>query len=164
MIHKIQLREQLIIPALKQAAKYDPKMFSVSAINLLMGTAYKESLAGDYIRQFPSGPARGIMQIEVSTHADMRRWIIAKGPKAIQLLIEDLISPGLTPEESLMYNLLYNIVIARVKYWTIPAPLPSEKDSKGMAEYWGRYYNTRFEEKGMKEFERLFNEYVLTSY
>ena len=66
LINAVQLLYLVIDPALDAL-----HMNSASARKLLHYTAACESNCGEYIKQFPSGPALGIFQMEVNTYYDL---------------------------------------------------------------------------------------------
>ena len=134
-INKTQLRN-LITTTLKQVDLHSP-----DAVELLMLTAAQESRCGDYIRQ-TSGPAIGVFQMEPATYNDMWHRVI---PKDDGLQTKILKAVGLTsipPAERMEWDLKLAIIMARVKYKSIPAALPAANDLNGMAAYYKRYYNT----------------------
>ncbi len=49
-------------------------------------------------------------------------------------------------------------MIARIKYWMIPASLPG--DLRGLAEYWDRYYNANAEHGTPDEWLSNYSQYV----
>ena len=119
------------------------RMWSQAAENLLLGTAIQES-GLRYLRQFDSGPARGLYQIEPATHDDI--WdVYLKFRKTLKGRIEVLAAPVPSRIDQLATNLAYATAIARLVYWRHPEPLPEPGDVDGLARYWKRFFNT---EKG----------------
>lgn len=133
-----QLKE-MIINTLKESE------FSAAidaATELLLMTAAVESNFGTYIKQI-KGPALGIFQVEPSTHDDLVWRYLPSRPTYLKQFLEYCWTLGCYPRSATMqYNLKYAIVLARLKYLSIPAPMPNAKDIKALAEYWKKYYNT----------------------
>ena len=95
---------------------------SEEAVALLLGTAAVESDMGTYIRQI-KGRALSPFQIEEYTFDYLNnRYSLNRG------------------FEELEWDLRLAIVVARLKYYSIPVALP--KSLQGLAEYWKKYYNT----------------------
>lgn len=135
---KHQLRD-LIRETLKEV-----DLFSDDAVELLMLTAAVETDLGYYIKQI-NGPGLGIFQTEPATHDDIViRWLEVNTQRRRNFRdkIHDKMNNFVVyfSHHELVYNLKYAIVIARLKYYMDPAPIPS--DSLGMARYWKRIYNT----------------------
>lgn len=130
-----QFREYIVRPTLKFLHPEIP--YSVSAENLLMGTAAHESKL-TYVRQIGAGPARGLFQIEPATELDNWKSFLAFRSD-LRLKIERLSG---VKSLDLTGNLPYQVAHARIKYWRDPAPLPDEGDIAAMAETWKRVYNT----------------------
>lgn len=143
-IRSDHLRDFVIVPALTFMTEVTGLRFnSESAIVLMQGTIAHESHNGQYLRQHPSGPARGICQMEQATYDDVYRYLLRRTDirKAVQLL-----SAHDTPIfDEVVYNLAYAVALARVRYWYVPEPLPAPDDIFGMARYWSKHYNTRQE-------------------
>lgn len=118
-------------------------LYSRSAEELLILTAAAESNMGEYIRQV-RGPARGIFQMEPATFRDiMERWLPTRHRD-----LRDKVAAfestfiGMRSPDTLVYNLKYAILLARLHYIKIPEPLPRHDDLHGLAAYWKKYYNT----------------------
>ena len=107
----------------------DSRLCSVAAVELLMLTAAAESQLGRYLYQV-NGPALGVFQIEPDTAYDIR-----------DRLFHEFGLPGFHTAQ-LVYSLRISIIVARLKYWDFPEPLPHERQIKKLAEYYKRYYNT----------------------
>lgn len=114
-----------------------------AAVELLLMTAAVESNFGTYIEQI-EGPALGPFQVEPATHDDLVWRYLPGNPrhfKGFWKFCLDFVGCRVEAE-TMRYNLAYSIIIARLKYLSIPAALPLEKDLGGLAAYWKRYYNT----------------------
>ena len=97
-----------------------------------MGTIAVESNLGYWPKQ-RRGPALGIYQIEPATKDDVVRY----AKRAFPLLSIYLLAAS---EDALVYDLRYATIIARLKYWMVPEPLPRNRHD--MANYWKKHYNT----------------------
>ncbi len=121
----------------RDGARYN----STDAIDLLFGTACVESDCGYFIKQL-NGPARGIFQMERTTHDDIWRNYINYRQELKTFMREELPQAAQDSKfDNLEYNLRYAIMMARLHYYRVPAPIP--KSSLEMqAQYWKDYYNT----------------------
>jgi hypothetical protein len=113
------------------------------ALDLLLGTCAQES-AFTYTTQLGGGPARGYMQCEPATEADI--WAHYLAYEAQASLVSFLATRcGCTgPDvDALEHNMVYQILLARVHYLRCdPARLPAVGDLPGQARTWKTYYNT----------------------
>jgi len=132
-ICKYQLKD-LIERTLKKV----PEFYSEDATTLLMMTCAAESDLGKYLFQH-GGPAKGIFQVEPRTMSDnFGRYLYFR-----DRLKEDIrlaCGVGEPDVDSLEYNLAFNILMARLKYWRDSEPIPS--DLEDMAHYHKRVYNS----------------------
>jgi len=136
MFHKTQFKD-LIGRVLLSA---DKRFSSMSAVNLLMGTAAVESKLGTYLRQI-KGPALGVFQMEPETERDIWVNFLAYRP-VLESKIQQMFQPAVIPSPALEYDIGYQIVMARLQYYRAPTPLPTYKDISGLAKYWKKHYNT----------------------
>jgi hypothetical protein len=136
MINPSQYANLILEPSLKAM-----KMYSLDAMYLMMRTALVESRL-THIKQLPAGPALGFMQIEPATYADIVRYL--NGREGIRELILEYCGYSLLPSrpDPLIHNLAFNAMIARVKYWMVPAPIPNYKDIQGQGEYYLEIFAT----------------------
>ena len=112
------------------------------AVELLLMTAAVESNFGTYIRQI-TGPALGIFQCEPATHDDLVWRFLPSRPDYLKLFLKFCWNKTEFPTAITMkHNLQYAVLIARLKYLTVPAAMPTAKDTLGLAMYWKKYYNT----------------------
>jgi len=113
-------------------------MYSADAHYLLARTAAMESSL-THLKQVPTGPALGFMQVEGDTYNDIIRYLNIRTDIKDKILkycnYQEL--PG---EEHLIFNLAFNALIARVKYWMIPDPIPPYGNAYAQAEYYCIYY------------------------
>jgi len=153
MIHKNDLRN-LIISTLKSVG-----LHSDDATELLMGTSAQETHLGQMgLVQRGGGPALGIFQCERTTE----RWLWDFLSRRADLCERIISTSGVSgPSElHLRGNLVYQILMARVKYLTYPEPLPDSKDILGMARYWKKYYNSILGRGKVREFVKNYNRFV----
>ena len=155
-INSEHLRKLIIRPALNSVG-----LWSECAENLLLGTAAQESKMGYYLAQI-KGPALGMYQIEPATHTDI--WVNFLVYR--QQLSQDvckwlpLNASHLERERSLIYNLCYSTIMARLVYLRAPGKLPDAKDIEGLAAYWKKHYNTPLGKGTEQEFVHNYKELV----
>lgn len=101
-------------------------LFSEEALELVLGTIAQESRGGFYLRQLNGGPALGITQVEPATF----QYLQQKYPQIL----------GHSKFDDLETNLKLAILACRLKYLTIPDPIPLTMYSQ--AQYWKKFYNT----------------------
>lgn len=136
MINPSQYADLILEPALKAM-----RMYSLDAMYLMLRTALVESRL-THIKQLPAGPALGFMQIEPDTYADIIRYLKTRDGIRISILEYcGYISLPAHPHV-LIHNVAFNAMIARVKYWMTPQPIPNYKDIKSQGEYYLNWYNT----------------------
>ena len=134
----------------------DADLHSEDAVELLMGTAAQESKFGTYMYQLGGGPARGLFQIEPATERDIWENYLKFRPDRT-----DIVSKYDTPsEDDLVWNLGYQIIMARVHYLRVSEPLPAKWDIKSMAEYWKKHWNTVKGAGTVEEFKENYRRYV----
>ena len=148
-MNKHQLRD-IVVVILKYLDPHIP--YSDDAVELLMLTAAAESNLGEYVKQSGGGPARGIFQVEKATEKDiMNRYLGVPHRAELKAKIEKLAGdppPGIDP---LMFDLDYQIALARCFYRMKPGALPTVISVMGrptydsivrMAKYHKKYFNT----------------------
>lgn len=130
-------RIDLVRPALKVT-----NLWSMNSEAIILGTALVESNL-DAVKQIGGGPALSFMQIEPATYIDVLRYLNRGDNKLLKERILTACYLDTFPEpDALTWNIRLAILIARVKYWMVPEPLPYFGDVEGMGRYWKRYYNT----------------------
>jgi len=155
MLNPIDLTEYIIRPVLKELATWRSGFHSEAAENLMLWTAMTESNL-EYLHQL-RGPAIGLWQVEPATHEATWHYI-SRYPEFASLVRSFSCEKYTMPEAEEMHgNLYYNCAIARIKYWTIPKPLPHFLDTAAMADYWGRFYNTKNLDHDKQRFVDLAN-------
>lgn len=119
-------------------------LYSEAAVELLIGTALKESGGLRWRTQLNGGPARGLFQMERATYDDIWRNYLAHRPR-----LGDAIASAFTPAGgALTFDQItdddgFAAIMARLKYYRVPAPLPAAGNREAQAQYWKKYYNTR---------------------
>ena len=138
-----QFRTEIVQPTLLAIT-----LWSLSAEELLIATAVHESAGLTYIRQLPradgrQGPALGFFQIEPATAEDLvKRYIFQdKTELGKRLRIASQFEPWGNINERLIGDMRFGCIIARLKYWSAPPPLPRAGDVPAMASYWWRFYH-----------------------
>ena len=136
-IDKTQLR-RLISETLSEVG-----LHSEAAVELLMLTAATESNLGDYISQ-TKGPAVGLFQMEPATYNDIYASWFRYRPEGFKEVIARFVEKYVGKQRdsrTMRYNLKYAILMARLHYLRVDAPLPPNDPVK-LAEYYKQYYNT----------------------
>ena len=135
--------DEVVIPTLKEL-----DMYSEEACLLVVGTAIQESRL-HYLKQIPSGIAKGLCQMEEATHDDIWDNFLAYKPEIKQKLM-GLVNPSMDLVDQLKGNLYYSVAMCRIHYYRVSEALPS--DLEGMARYWKKYYNTELGKGTVEEF------------
>lgn len=160
--------EFVVVPTLNFMAEAtgNNRINSPAAIQLIMGTFAHESHLCEYLRQHPTGPARGGLQMEGKTYADL--WDnYLKSRKTLADAVRDLaslrsIKQGVPDFEEVIGNLPFAVAMARVRYLPAPQILPIEDDLQGLADYHVKWYN-RGGDAEAHEFVRDYHLYVSKS-
>jgi len=138
-------------------------MYSMSAVNLLLGTAAQESGFGTYLRQIGDGPALGVFQMEPATEKDI--WInylahredLAETVWQVAGAAYD-VGPVLI--SALEANLSYQVAMARIHYRRVPEPLPPHDNVEALGRYWKKHFNTSLGRGTVAEFVRNYKKYI----
>tara|TARA_R110002020_G_scaffold471058_1_gene697468 strand:+ start:357 stop:818 length:462 start_codon:yes stop_codon:yes gene_type:complete len=129
-MNKKQLTELVIVPTLKEI----PKGYSPEAVLAIQMIVAHESCCGEYIAQ-TRGPALGIIQMEPATHDDV--WThgdsIQRNAELLKIVTPGLGVKNVPSSNRLIYDLRYNVFMARQKLFMAPGALPSNIDD--MAKY-----------------------------
>lgn len=135
-------------------------LYSQAASQLVLGTIVKESFIGGntYLHQKGGGPAVGIGQVEPTTEEYIWQWLDCNLDLRNKVVATTKIN-GPNPYH-LKGNLIYNIVMVRLKYRTISAPLPEYNNILGQANYWKKYYNTELGKGTADEYLNAWDTYV----
>jgi len=152
-IYPSQLRGLIadVLYAMESIAQ-KPGILSHEAIELLMLTAAQESHCGAYIKQV-RGPALGIFQMEPATCEDLFMNYLRFQPDT-QKAVDHFITEGVDFKMQMMGNIPMQIVFARAQYRRFPERIPS--NSKDIARYYKKYWNT---EKGKATVEEALRNY-----
>ncbi|HBA72772.1 MAG TPA: hypothetical protein DCZ63_11485 [Geobacter sp.] len=129
MSYDLRQFDDLLRRRLQHHAASGLPLYSDSAVVLLLGTAAHESGFGTFLRQV-NGPALGIFQIEPPTF----EWLRGKYEDQFPRLL------GVTADQ-LEWDLDLSILVARLRYYVAPPPLPDPTDLEDMAAYWFEHYN-----------------------
>ncbi len=154
MLNIAQLRTNIVRPTLEGSGAHNR-----AAENLVLGTGLQESNL-HYLHQLNDGPARGIYQMEPTTHDDIWEDFLA-----FRRELKDRVSAFLVPGQDrigqLVWNLAYATAMCRVHYLRVPQRLPAHDDIRGLAEYWKQHYNTPHGRGTPDEFVQKFKDHVI---
>lgn len=128
------------------------------ALNLLLGTCAQET-GGKYLRQYPVGPALGMLEIEPPTHDDLYTNFLAFHPD-LAAALSQFLAPEPARDMQLVSNLAYAFAVARLIYRRAPAPLPTSSDPAILGAYYKAHYNTAGGAASVDEFVRNFALYI----
>lgn len=110
---------------------------------LVFGTGMVESHY-NRITQIGGGPALSFWAIEPATHKLVKAFL---NHPMREKLKERILAASylqiLPPDEVLLCNMRYAILICRLVYASINVPLPAANDAKALSEYHKKWYNTR---------------------
>ena len=135
------MRRSFVEPVLEAMADaHDIRMDSEASVILILGTIAKESEFGLYTRQI-KGPALGICQTEPDTLAWLVDDILERPRYGSLRALWDVYRGSLSPELAVETSWQASIFMCRLRYWVVPAPLPSKHDIEGLADYWNDFYN-----------------------
>lgn len=148
-----------------------PNLVSPSSLALLCGVVAVESDVGYYLRQFPTGPACGIFQMEPATASGILRYLDRPAElydvplKSMRAVIEDSFAVRLPQgfddwKWLLPSNLGIATVFARMHFARVTTPLPDATDIYGLANYWKIHYNTLGGKGKTDEFVSKFNLWI----
>ena len=136
-MNKEQLTELVIVPTLKKI----PKGFSELSVVAIQMIIAHESLRGEYLKQI-KGPALGLIGMEPDTHRDTWRYGDSIWDNAINCGIIDewQFDRKMPPApERLIYDLEYNVFMARQKLFMFTEALPDSH--AGISKYLKKYWN-----------------------
>jgi len=131
-MNNFQLRELIIRPTLIEL-----DMYSQEAEDLVAGTIAQESQMGQFIKQFPTGPAMGICQMETATHNSLWKHFIKYRDTISNALWDMTVTRD---AEEMIWNMKYAVAMCRIHYYSKPGSIPSNVE--GLAAYWKEHYNT----------------------
>jgi len=125
-----------------------PELNSPAAVNLLLGTAAQESAFGTYFWQ-RGGPALGVFQMEPRTY----QWLTDRYAATYPAIAGQ-------PPEDMTWNLKLAILMARLRYRSVPERLPPAGDIAALARYWKQNYNTALGAGTIEQFQANYKKYV----
>jgi len=140
-----QLRHIQVKPVLKEIEDLVGIKHTKEAEDLVLETICQESLKGHYIKQEafePFSDNRGgfsRVQIELRSAKWIMKYIKRKG---FSELIDKFYNPKWSLQENLLWQDAFPIMLCRLYYYSKRGAIP--KDLRGRAEYWKKYYNTKF--------------------
>ena len=141
MIRPADFLNQIIRPTLAHLEEINPRLNTIAAQQLLLGTAMVESNL-EHVRQLGNGPALSPFQIEPNTMWDMYERFLARRPELFKAVSDLLWEPDKNPLDQLQLNMRFACAIARIKYWSSPLPLARPGNWAGHAKTWKQIYNT----------------------
>jgi hypothetical protein len=139
------------------------QLCSRAAVNLLLGTAAKESDFGTYLRQLGDGPALGTFQIEPATERDIWDNYLRFRPERRSTITRICGVFSLKNNEALEWNLAYGICLARLHYRRVKEPFPAHDDVAGLGHYWKRFFNTPLGKGTIVGFVQAYDKYIGSS-
>lgn len=152
MINIIDLRRFVVRPTLERTG-----LWSRASEHLIIGTGLVESGFRYLVQR--NGPALSLFQIEPTTFA----WLIMRlsNDKELMLRVLKVLDMATLPTDPhlLITNLGLACIIARLKYWYNPTPLPPADDVLKMAHYWAKIYNTKDNPRDIQRFVELYDQY-----
>lgn len=156
MIDHTQLRELVIMPALKGVNLYSPE-----AEEVLIAIAAQEGNDGYYLKQtIDNDSALGIFQMRPETHEYLWDTVFLAdhhlGFKAITSLNYTLRPSA----EVMVYNLRYAAVMARIFWLRIKEPFPAIDDLEGIWNLYKRHWTTLSGKATKQEFMANYKRYV----
>lgn len=135
-MNKKQLTELVIVPTLKEI----PSGYSAEAVLAIQMIIAHESNGGEYLAQ-KVGPALGIIQMEPSTHFDVWKHgdSVQKNAEAMGIVSRGTGVVNVPSPARLIYDLRYNVFMARQKLFMVPGALPVTAEN--MAKYLKKHWN-----------------------
>jgi len=141
---KSQLENMIVKPTLNEI----PKGFAEPAGLAVMMIIAHESKRGEYIHQLGNGPALGMIQMEPNTHDSVWTYGASVWDNALKLGIitkEQMRHSEHPPAERLLYDLRYNVFMARQRLFMKIPPLPDLEglpQLNAMSDYLKQHWNS----------------------
>lgn len=154
MIKSSQLKELIIKPTLSAI-----RLYSESAVELLMFTCAVESKGGSYIKQL-KGPAMGIYQMEPRTHNDIWQNYLRNRTDVLYIIQSNINVARMPEPDRMIYDLQYATAMARVHYFRAKGALPDPKDIEGIWAYYKEHYNTNLGKSTKDKSMKMYSEFV----
>lgn len=142
---------------------FDNKMYSQSAMNLMMGISAQETRLGVYLRQIGGGPGRGVFNMEIDTELDIWENYLAFRPLFVSKL-HKITGGSYLSEYALEGNIPYQIIMTRLHLWRVKEPLAEADDINGHARYWKKHFNTKIGKGTVEQFIKNYKLLVLYGY
>ena len=117
--------------------------YSPASVELLMLTAAQETHLGKYLKQV-KGPALGVFQMEPNTYEDIWANYICYRQPLLDAMNDMYGASGVAWKLRMRGDLVYQTIMSRIFYMRIPAALPAHDESRSLAHYWKKYYNTKY--------------------
>lgn len=144
-----------LVSIIRNSISAVPKMYSRSAVSLLLGTAAVESGMGSYLTQLGGGPARGVFQMEPATEADI--WVnFLRYRDGMRDAVTSVTGVARPCPAHLKGNIIYATVMARIKYYRAPGALPEFDDIAKQGRYWKDHYNTSLGAGKIEDFYKAY--------
>jgi hypothetical protein len=134
LINPYQYVTLILEPAYKACG-----MYSLDAMYQMVCTIGVESKL-THLKQIPNGPALGLPQTEPDTYIDIIRYL-SRRTDLRDKIFTYCQRTSFPDDRMLISDLAFSALIARVKYWMIPEPIPSYKNPEAQAAYYEQYYN-----------------------
>ena len=139
------------------------KYASSDAINLIFWTGYVESRY-EYIRQLNWGPAASFWQVEPATAVDnIKSYLSFRSSLKNKCAVISVTDPTIWDSDDtsvwawvLEHNMATAIIMARLKYWRSPKPMPSTIEDA--AKIWKSVYNSSKGAGTVNKFIRLISD------
>ena len=129
-------------------------LYSLAAVELVLGTMAQESRMGYYLRQVPVGTFKMEIHGLGCTQVEMNTFNTLQTKFGVEYGFAD------RKFEELEYDLKFAILICRLRYYLSPEPLPGLK-VEALANYWRRIYNTRPNLELETEFKSNYRRYAI---
>lgn len=151
------LRVHIIRPTLKHLNGW-----SLSAENLLLGTAMMESIIHHQL-SFHNHSKLGLYRLDKTKHQQLWHGYLHSHPDLRHHVLSLVSQKNLYRDknEELNFNLAYATAMTRLFYLRIAEPLPLAEDVEGLANYWKQHYNTEEAEGSVEQFIKVYQENVL---
>lgn len=135
-MNKKQLTELVIVPTLHEI----PKGYSPEAVMAIQMIIAHESKGGEYLAQ-TKGPALGVIQMEPFTHSQVWKFgdSIQKNAELLKIVTPGLGVKNIPSPSRLVYDLRYNVFMARQKLFMAQGALPGNAEE--MARYLKKHWN-----------------------
>lgn len=150
-----QFNRYVLVPALNVIGLY-----SSSANSLMLGTALQESNL-DHLRKDGTQGTLGIYQIEEKIYGEINRYLSRfDNIKLKERCISACFYSAWPPHDTVVHNLRWAVIIARVKYSMLSTPIPAHDDARALSSYYNRFYNPSAPKAEMAHLIPVFEEAI----